>query len=65
MMELSRHPRDPIPDTGGGIGRGEEETPRLPWVVIVFERSSVNTFSYVIFVVQKLVGYSRAKGDPG
>ena len=34
--------------------------PDRPWVVIVWN-DPVNTFAYVIFVFQKLFGYSREK----
>lgn len=40
---------------------GEEDTrPATPWVVIVWN-DPVNLMSYVVFVFQKLFGYSREK----
>jgi ATP-dependent Clp protease adaptor protein ClpS len=39
---------------------GEETTPDRPWMVIVWN-DPVNLMSYVVFVLQKLFGYSRKK----
>ncbi len=49
-----------IPDTVEELLGGEDVRPDVPWVVIVWN-DPVNTFAYVIFVFQKLFGYSRAK----
>jgi ATP-dependent Clp protease adaptor protein ClpS len=38
----------------------EDVTPDRPWVVIVWN-DPVNLMSYVVFVFQKLFGYSREK----
>ena len=49
-----------IPDTVEemfGEGKGSEER---PWIVIVWD-DPVNLMQYVVFVFQKLFGYSRAK----
>jgi ATP-dependent Clp protease adaptor protein ClpS len=52
-----------IPDTVEELLGGEEDVrPDLPWIVIVWN-DPVNTFAYVIFVFQKLFGYSRAKAS--
>jgi ATP-dependent Clp protease adaptor protein ClpS len=39
---------------------GEETTSDRPWMVIVWN-DPVNLMSYVVYVFQKLFGYSRAK----
>jgi ATP-dependent Clp protease adaptor protein ClpS len=39
---------------------GEETTADRPWMVIVWN-DPVNLMSYVVFVFQKLFGYSRKK----
>ena len=49
-----------IPDTVEELLGREDARPDVPWVVIVWN-DPVNTFAYVIFVFQKLFGYSRAK----
>ena len=49
-----------IPDTVEELLGGEDARPDVPWVVIVWN-DPVNTIDYVIFVFQKLFGYSRAK----
>ena len=49
-----------VPDTVEELLGGEDVRPDRPWVVIVWN-DPVNTFAYVIFVFQKLFGYSRAK----
>ena len=49
-----------IPDTVEELLGREDARPDTPWVVIVWN-DPVNTFAYVIFVFQKLFGYSRAK----
>ncbi|HEY5076303.1 MAG TPA: ATP-dependent Clp protease adaptor ClpS, partial [Acidimicrobiia bacterium] len=51
-----------IPDTVEELLGAEEERLDVPWVVIVWN-DPVNTFAYVIFVFQKLFGYSRAKAS--
>jgi ATP-dependent Clp protease adaptor protein ClpS len=51
-----------IPDTVEELLEGEDERLDVPWVVIVWN-DPVNTFAYVIFVFQKLFGYSRAKAS--
>jgi ATP-dependent Clp protease adaptor protein ClpS len=51
-----------IPDTVEELLGGEEARPDVPWIVIVWN-DPVNTFAYVIFVFQKLFGYSRAKAS--
>jgi ATP-dependent Clp protease adaptor protein ClpS len=38
----------------------EDVTPDVPWIVIVWN-DPVNLMSYVVFVFQKLFGYSLAK----
>jgi len=49
-----------IPDTVEELLGGEETRPDVPWVVLVWN-DPVNTFAYVIFVFQKLFGFSRVK----
>jgi ATP-dependent Clp protease adaptor protein ClpS len=39
---------------------GEEVTPDQPWIVIVWN-DPINLMSYVVYVFQKLFGYSRDK----
>ncbi len=51
-----------IPDTVEELLGAEEVRPDVPWVVLVWN-DPVNTFAYVIFVFQKLFGYSRAKAS--
>ena len=51
-----------IPDTVEELLGGEEVRPDVPWVVLVWN-DPVNTFDYVIFVFQKVFGYSRAKAS--
>jgi len=51
-----------IPDTVEELLGGEDERLDVTWVVIVWN-DPVNTFAYVIFVFQKLFGYSRAKAS--
>jgi ATP-dependent Clp protease adaptor protein ClpS len=51
-----------VPDTVEELLGGEDARPDVPWIVIVWN-DPVNTFSYVIFVFQKLFGYSRAKAS--
>ena len=46
-------------ETERPAGREEEERDR-PWIVVVWN-DPVNLMSYVTFVFQKLVGYSREK----
>jgi ATP-dependent Clp protease adaptor protein ClpS len=49
-----------VPDTVEELLGDVDVRPDVPWVVIVWN-DPVNTFAYVIFVFQKLFGYSRAK----
>jgi ATP-dependent Clp protease adaptor protein ClpS len=49
-----------IPDTVEELLGDEDVRPDVPWVVLVWN-DPVNTFDYVIFVFQKLFGFSRAK----
>ena len=49
-----------IPDTVEELLGAEATRPDVPWVVLVWN-DPVNTFDHVIFVLQKLFGYSRAK----
>jgi ATP-dependent Clp protease adaptor protein ClpS len=51
-----------IPDTVEELLGREEVSPDVPWVVLVWN-DPVNTFTYVIFVFQKVFGYSRAKAS--
>jgi ATP-dependent Clp protease adaptor protein ClpS len=51
-----------VPDTVEELLGGEDERRDVPWVVLVWN-DPVNTFAYVIFVFQKLFGYSRAKAN--
>ncbi len=51
-----------IPDTVEELLGADEARPDVPWIVIVWN-DPVNTFAYVIFVFQKLFGYSRAKAS--
>ena len=39
---------------------GEDVTPDIPWIVIVWN-DPVNLMTYVVMVFQKLFGYSREK----
>ena len=39
---------------------GDETIPDIPWIVIVWN-DPINLMSYVVFVFQKLFGYSREK----
>ncbi len=49
-----------IPDTVEELLGGEVPTVERPWIVIVWD-DPVNTMQYVVFVFQKLFGYSRPK----
>ena len=49
-----------IPDTVEELLGGEETSFDVPWIVIVWN-DPVNLMSYVVLVLQKLFGYSRAK----
>jgi len=51
-----------IPDTVEELLGADAVRPDVPWVVLVWN-DPVNTFAYVIFVLQKLFGYSRAKAS--
>ena len=51
-----------IPDTVEELLGSTDERPDVPWVVIVWN-DPVNTFAYVIFVFQKLFGYSLQKAE--
>jgi ATP-dependent Clp protease adaptor protein ClpS len=39
---------------------GEDVTPDVPWIVIVWN-DPINLMSYVVFVFQKLFGYPRER----
>lgn len=41
-------------------GEGETAQPDVPWIVIVWN-DPINLMSYVVYVFQKLFGYSREK----
>ena len=41
-------------------GTGEDVTPDVPWIVIVWN-DPINLMSYVVYVFQKLFGYPRDK----
>src|SRR3954468_18836630 len=49
-----------IPDTIEELVEEEDARPATPWIVIVWN-DPVNLMSYVVLVLQKLFGYSRAK----
>jgi ATP-dependent Clp protease adaptor protein ClpS len=49
-----------VPDTVEELLGDVDVRPDVPWVVIVWN-DPVNTFAYVIFVFQKVFGFSRAK----
>jgi len=51
-----------VPDTVEELLGQDDVRPDVPWVVLVWN-DPVNTFAYVIFVFQKLFGYSRAKAS--
>jgi ATP-dependent Clp protease adaptor protein ClpS len=51
-----------VPDTVEELLGAEDVRPEVPWIVIVWN-DPVNTFAYVIFVFQKLFGYSREKAS--
>jgi ATP-dependent Clp protease adaptor protein ClpS len=51
-----------IPDTVEELFGRTDERLDVPWVVLVWN-DPVNTFAYVIFVFQKLFGYSREKAS--
>jgi ATP-dependent Clp protease adaptor protein ClpS len=51
-----------IPDTVEELLGDEDVQTDVPWIVIVWN-DPVNTFAYVIFVFQKLFGYSREKAS--
>ena len=53
-------PDDPDVDELGDTEREERITTDRPWIVIVWN-DPVNLMSYVVFVFQKLFGYSRDK----
>jgi ATP-dependent Clp protease adaptor protein ClpS len=48
------------PDTVEELLSGEETVADVPWIVIVWN-DPVNLMSYVVYVFQKLFGYSREK----
>lgn len=48
---------EPVTDEPAGVG---EPSPDVPWTVIVWN-DPVNLMSYVVFVLQKLFGYSRER----
>ncbi len=49
-----------VPDTIEELLDDHDTRPDVPWVVIVWN-DPVNLMTYVVFVLQKLFGYSRAK----
>ena len=49
-----------VPDTIEELLRDDEVEPDVPWVVIVWN-DPVNLMDYVVYVFQKLFGYSREK----
>ena len=49
-----------VPDTVEELLGDEDVRPDTPWIVIVWN-DPVNLMSYVVFVFQKLFGYSRKK----
>jgi ATP-dependent Clp protease adaptor protein ClpS len=49
-----------VPDTVEELLGDTETEQEVPWVVIVWN-DPVNLMDYVVFVFQKLFGYSRAK----
>ena len=49
-----------IPDTVEELLGEEDARPDTPWIVIVWN-DPVNLMSYVVYVFQKLFGYSREK----
>ncbi|HWD07988.1 MAG TPA: ATP-dependent Clp protease adapter ClpS [Actinomycetota bacterium] len=49
-----------MPETIERPGQGEETQGQFPWIVIVWN-DPINLMSYVVFVFQKLFGYSREK----
>ena len=49
-----------VPDTIEELLGGEDTEFDVPWIVIVWN-DPVNLMSYVVLVLQKLFGYSRAK----
>jgi ATP-dependent Clp protease adaptor protein ClpS len=49
-----------VPDTVEELLGDEDTRPDVPWIVIVWN-DPVNLMTYVVFVLQKLFGYSRAK----
>jgi ATP-dependent Clp protease adaptor protein ClpS len=49
-----------VPDTIEELVQEGDVRPDRPWVVIVWN-DPVNLMSYVVLVLQKLFGYSRAK----
>jgi ATP-dependent Clp protease adaptor protein ClpS len=53
-------PEETIPDELGDVDVEDVTVTDKPWVVIVWN-DPVNLMSYVVFVFQKLFGYSREK----
>ena len=49
-----------VPDTVEELLGEDDVRPDVPWVVLVWN-DPINTFAYVIYVFQKLFGYSRTK----
>jgi ATP-dependent Clp protease adaptor protein ClpS len=49
-----------VPDTVEELLRDEDVSPDVPWIVIVWN-DPVNLMDYVVYVFQKLFGYSREK----
>ena len=50
----------PTPETIDAPGIDDVVEPDLPWIVIVWN-DPINLMSYVVFVFQKLFGYTRDK----
>ena len=53
-------PEETIPDELGEVDVDDVTLTDKPWIVIVWN-DPVNLMSYVVFVFQKLFGYSREK----
>ena len=57
---MYRHAATAVPDTVEELLRDDVVEADVPWIVIVWN-DPVNLMDYVVFVFQKLFGYSRAK----
>jgi ATP-dependent Clp protease adaptor protein ClpS len=49
-----------VPDTVEELLGGTDVRPDVPWIVLLWN-DPINTFTYVIYVLQKLFGHSREK----